>query len=128
MSKIAPDLMDFLNMHAPDAEAAPRLRAARAELRALLNCARTLKALHAAMEEPPSPLVACWRDSAGRALAREMARVRDEVLPAYLQIGLAGAPAAMLMRRDLDLAAKAMAEGDVVAMVRVYQSLKEWSL
>lgn len=67
-------------------------------------------------------------DTLGEALPREMARVRDEVLPAYDSIGPAGRPAALLMRHDLDLAAKALAEGDVAVMIRVYQSLTEWSL
>jgi len=65
-------------------------------------------------------------DSLGEALPREMARVRDNVLPAYIEIGPGGAFAAAGMRADLDAAAKAMAEGDVVEMLRVYQSLKEW--
>jgi hypothetical protein len=38
-----------------------------------------------------------------------------------------GVFAATMMRADLDRAAKAMAEGDVVEMMRVYQSLKEYS-
>jgi hypothetical protein len=61
----------------------------------------------------------------GTELPKEMARVRDEVIPVYQSIGPAGNFAVMMMRRDLDAAAKAMAEGDVVAMLRVYQSLKE---
>lgn len=61
------------------------------------------------------------------ALPREMARVRDELMPAYLAIGPAGAFALSLMRRDLDRAAKAMLEGDTVEMIRVYQSLKEFT-
>jgi hypothetical protein len=60
----------------------------------------------------------------GDALPREMARVRDEVLPAYVEIGASGAIAATLMRRSLDLAAKAMAEGDVVAMLAAYEDLR----
>lgn len=67
-------------------------------------------------------------DTLGDALPREMARVRDEVLPAYVQIGAAGEIAATLMRLDLDRAAQAMAAGDTVAMIALYQSLKEWSL
>lgn len=51
-----------------------------------------------------------------------------EILPAYIEIGPAGAFAAAGMRRDLDAAAKAMIEGDPVEMLRVYQSLKEWHL
>lgn len=62
----------------------------------------------------------------GDALPREMARVRDEVLPAYLEIGPAGAFAAAGMRADLDAAAKAMAEGDTIAMIRVLEALKDW--
>jgi malonyl CoA-acyl carrier protein transacylase len=57
-----------------------------------------------------------------------MARVRDEVLPVYLTIGPGGAFAVAGMRADLDRAAKAMAEGDVVEMVRVFESLKGWNL
>lgn len=65
----------------------------------------------------------------GDALPLEMARVRDEVLPMYLELrGMPGVmvePAIAMMRADLDAAAKALAEGDVVAMLRAYQSLKE---
>ena len=64
-------------------------------------------------------------DTLGEALPREMARVRDEVMPAYVEIGPAGAFGLAMMRQNLDEAARALAEGDVVAMVRVYQSLKE---
>jgi hypothetical protein len=68
-------------------------------------------------------------DTLGEALPREMARVRDEVLPQF--IALRGMPNVIvepqiaMMRADLDAAAKALAEGDVVAMLRVYRSLKE---
>lgn len=62
----------------------------------------------------------------GDALPKEMARVRDKVLPLYQSCGPAGAFAANMMRRDLDDAAKALAEGDVVEMIRVLQALKEW--
>jgi hypothetical protein len=64
-------------------------------------------------------------DTLGDALPREMARVRDEVMPAYQEIGPAGGFALMMMRRALDAAAKAMVEGDVVAMMRAYQALKD---
>lgn len=60
----------------------------------------------------------------GDAPPREMARVRDHVMPAYQAIGPAGAFALTMMRADLDAAAKAMAEGDVVAMLRAHESLK----
>lgn len=68
-------------------------------------------------------------ETLGEALPREMARVRDEVLPLYLEMqnmhGVEVRPAIAMMRYDLDRAAKALAEGDVVAMLEVYQSLKE---
>lgn len=66
--------------------------------------------------------------SLGEALPLEMARVRDEVMPPYQDIGLEGVPALMMMRHALDQAAKAMAEGDVIMMMRMYQELKEFSL
>ena len=61
-------------------------------------------------------------DTLGDALPREMARVRDEVMPAYIKIGPAGQFALAFMR-----ATKALAEGDVVEMLRVYESLKGYS-
>jgi len=65
------------------------------------------------------------RANLGEALPREMARVRDVVMPQYAEIGAPGVFALAMMRADLDLAAKAMIEGDIVEMVRVYQTLKE---
>ncbi len=61
------------------------------------------------------------------ALPREMARVRDEILPVYDSVPHGGFAAAM-MRRDLDRAAKAMTAGDVVEMLRAYQALKDYGL
>lgn len=57
------------------------------------------------------------------ALPEEMARVRDEVMPAYQSIGPAGGFALAMMRADLDRAAKAMAESDTVGMLRAYEAL-----
>lgn len=74
-------------------------------------------------DHPESPA-----SSLGEALPAEMARVRDEVMPPYQSIGAAGVPALMMMRQALDGAAKAMAEGDTVAMIRWYQELKDFSL
>ena len=65
-------------------------------------------------------------ESLGEALPLEMARVRDEVLPLYVEIGPPGIFAATMMRADLDAAAKAMIKGDLPEMIRVYKSLKEW--
>jgi hypothetical protein len=64
----------------------------------------------------------------GDALPKEIARVSDEVLPAYLEIGAAGQFAATMMRADLDRASKAMIEGDLPEMVLVYQALKGYRL
>jgi hypothetical protein len=58
-------------------------------------------------------------------LPRQMARVRDELLPHYIALGPAGMFGAAMIRADLDRAAKALAEGDAVEMIRVCQSLKE---
>ena len=66
-------------------------------------------------------------DSLGTALPKEMARVRDVVLPEYLAIPT-GIFAATMMRADLDRAANALATGDVVEMLRVYESLKGYTL
>lgn len=66
----------------------------------------------------------------GDALPREMARVRDEILPQYLALrGMPNVivePQIAMMRASLDAAATAMARGDVVAMIRAYQDLKEY--
>ena len=64
--------------------------------------------------------------SLGEALPKEMARVRDHVMPAYIEIGPPGAFAMAMMRADLDRAAKAMAEGDLPAMIAAYQALKDY--
>lgn len=57
-------------------------------------------------------------------LPREMARVRDVLMPQYISIGPPGEFALAMMRADLDRAAKAMMNGDVIEMLRVYESLK----
>lgn len=62
----------------------------------------------------------------GDELPKEMARVR-ELLPMYREIGPAGFFALSMMNNDLDRAARAMAEGNVVEMIRAYQSIKEYS-
>lgn len=67
-------------------------------------------------------------DTLGDALPREMARVRDEVIPPYQEAGPAGRFALAMMRADLDRAAKALVEGDVAGMMRAYGALKEYSV
>lgn len=66
-------------------------------------------------------------DTLGDALPREIARVRDQVMPAYIEIGPPGAFALRMMRESLDRASKAMIEGDVVAMLRAHEDLKGYS-
>ncbi len=67
-------------------------------------------------------------DTLGDALPREIARVRDQVMPAYVEIGPSGTFALAMMRKDLDDASRAMIEGDTVAMIRAYESLKGYQL
>lgn len=62
----------------------------------------------------------------GEELPKEMARVRDDVMPAYQHIGVAGQFALTLMRSSLDRAARAMAEGDLPEMISVYKDLKNY--
>lgn len=64
----------------------------------------------------------------GDELPAQMARIRDVVMPAYRDIGPAGSFALAMMRRDLDLAAKAMAEGDLIGMVTACKALQEYKL
>jgi len=67
-------------------------------------------------------------ETLGDALPKEMARIRDVVMPAYQSIGPAGGFALALMRKDLDDAAKAMMEGDTVEMIRLLQELRDYKL
>lgn len=64
----------------------------------------------------------------GDALPAEMARVRDVVMPVYQEIGPPGIFALTMMRASLDAATKALAEGDVVAMIEAYEDLKGYEL
>lgn len=63
----------------------------------------------------------------GDALPREMARVRDEVMPAYVAVGPSGQLALMFMRQSLDEAAKALASGDVARMIAAYEDLNGYT-
>jgi hypothetical protein len=58
------------------------------------------------------------------ALPKEMARVRD-VLGHYKAIGPAGMFGAAFIEQDLRAADKAVMSGDVVAMLKAYNKLKE---
>lgn len=67
-------------------------------------------------------------ESLGEALPKEMSRVRDEVMPAYQEIGAPGAFALTMMRMELDRAARAMAEGDLPTMIASLRSLRDFAL
>ena len=58
------------------------------------------------------------------ALPAEMARVRV-VLGHYREIGPVGMIGASFIERDLQAADRAVMSGDVVAMLRSYESLKQ---
>lgn len=58
------------------------------------------------------------------ALPKEMARVR-EVLGHYKEIGPAGVFGAAFIEQDLRTADSAVISGDVVAMLRAYETLKK---
>jgi hypothetical protein len=62
----------------------------------------------------------------GDELPKEMARVRDVLMPQYQSIGPAGGFALVMMRASLDRAAKAMAEGDLPAMIAAFKELKDY--
>ena len=72
-------------------------------------------------EEQPSNLA--------EAIQVEIIRVRDDVLPVYIQIG-GGAliTVELIIKPALNAATKALAEGDIVAIIQAYQDLKDISL
>ena len=76
----------------------------------------------------PAPEGAPAPERAGDALPAEMARVRDRVMPTYLALGPVGATALAFMRGDLDLAARALAEGDAAAMIEALTALRGHSV
>ena len=68
-------------------------------------------------------------DTLGDELPREIARVRDELIPVYDSLpGGAGAVAAIVMRMVLDRASKAMIAGDSVGMIYAHQELEGFKL
>lgn len=66
-------------------------------------------------------------ESVADALPKEMARIRDEVLPEYDALPT-GVFAATMMRAELDRAAKAMVEGDTIQMIKSLQELRGFTL
>lgn len=67
-------------------------------------------------------------DTLGDALPREIARVRDDVLAQFISLrGMPNVivePQITMIRAELDRATKALAEGDILEMMRAYESLK----
>lgn len=62
----------------------------------------------------------------GEDLPKQMARVRDDLIPMYLAAGPGAGFAIAMMRNALDRATKALAEGDLPAMIAAYTELKEF--
>lgn len=63
-------------------------------------------------------------ETVGDALPKEIARVRDIVMPAYIAIGDSGKPALAMMRAAMDRASKAMISQDTVEMIIALQDLQ----
>ncbi len=65
------------------------------------------------------------------ALQGEIKRVRDEVLAQFIQLrgmpGVVVEPQIAMMQAELDAATKALSEGDAVACLRLYESLKGYT-
>lgn len=58
-------------------------------------------------------------------LVAELARMRDQVIPAYESIGPPGLIALHLIRLECQRADAALASGDPVTMIPAYLALKE---
>lgn len=65
-------------------------------------------------------------ETLAEALPKEQARVRA-LIPAYEQIGPPGAFALACMRRALETADIATAQGDLTRMIRAYNDLKGYT-
>lgn len=65
-------------------------------------------------------------ETLGDALPKEISRVRS-LIEQYRSIGPSGQFGIVLMSRDIAEAENATANGDTVAMLRVYQRLKSWN-
>lgn len=61
------------------------------------------------------------------ALQEEIRRVRDDVMPVYVEIGAPGAFALAMMRQSLDRAVKALSEQDGVACLQCFNDLKGYT-
>jgi hypothetical protein len=72
-------------------------------------------------EAPPESRAS---QTAADVLMKEIRRVRDVVMPRYIEIGAAGAPALVLMRDASDRAIEALAHHDGVECLRLYEVLR----
>ncbi len=66
-------------------------------------------------------------ETLGDALPKEIAEPMDRYASITSSRTRAGSFALSMMRFDLDAASKAMIEGDLLGMIRAYQSLKGYS-
>ena len=66
-------------------------------------------------------------DNLAEALPKEIARVRDELIPIYSKF-CTGKLAVWMMRKDIELAEKAITAQDTVEMIRAYQALQGYTL
>lgn len=62
----------------------------------------------------------------GDELPKEIERCQ-ELLAAYAEIGPAGNFASMMIRQDISSAVKALTAGNVMEMLRAYESLKTYN-
>ena len=63
-------------------------------------------------------------ETLGDALPKEIKRVRDELIPLYKSIGPSGMFGVTMMEKDIEIAERAILEGDTVTMLRCHESLK----
>lgn len=64
----------------------------------------------------------------GDALPARMKEIREVFIPAYQSIGPASEFAIAMMNASLTRAEKALADGDVVAMIEAYKELQDYKL
>ena len=67
-------------------------------------------------------------ETLGTALPAKMKEIREVHIPAYRSIGPNGQFAIAMMNAALTQAEQAMAQGDVVEMIRAYEELKSFKL
>lgn len=66
-------------------------------------------------------------ESVAEALQKEITRVRDVIMPGYIQIGQAGSVALFMMQKELDKAVKALAEQDAIECINSLKALQEYT-